>query len=277
MLAKFTEIGVLATRSRKGASGRAPDSLGNGGRSQRIHEHGLHIWFGFYVHAFRMLRGAYEESGLASGDDWWELPFQKCDEVSLYEQRDDDTWLRQSVRLPRRGGPNRGPPTQPQRLAMGRVMARTTRLLATGLRAELGMAGPRRGGAGPSAEGGADGAASALEAIAAELDGIDSPVLLGGDAPTASTRGRTPVLQALRRPVVSDAVGCGPDLVAGVGEVFPVGDIGALAAALERAARDAPARSERLLGRLAAFTVAETAAGYERAAVAHGRLPRQPR
>ena len=116
-----------------------------------------------------------------AGDDWWELPFQKCDEVSLYEQRDDGTWLRQSVRLPRRGGANRGPPTQPQRLAMGRVMARTTRLLATGLRTELGIAGPRRGGAGSSADGDVDGAASALEAIAAEMDGIDSPVLLGGD------------------------------------------------------------------------------------------------
>ena len=190
----------------KGASGRMPDSLGNGGRGQRIQEHGLHIWFGFYVHAFRMLRGAYEESALASGDDWWELPFQKCDEVSLYEQRDDGTWLRQSVHLPRRGGANRGPPTQPQRLAMGRVMARTTRLLATGLRTELGTAGPRRGGAGTSADGDVDGAASALEAIAAEMDSVESPVVLGADAPTVAMRGRTQVLQAVARPVVTDAM-----------------------------------------------------------------------
>jgi uncharacterized protein with NAD-binding domain and iron-sulfur cluster len=189
----------------KGASGRMPESLGNGGQGQRIHEHGLHIWFGFYVHAFRMLRGAYQESGLATGDDWWELPFQKCDEVSLYEQRDDGSWLRQSVRLPRRGGANRGPPTQPQRLAMGRVMARTTRLLATGLRAELGMAEPRRG-AGSSSDEGVDGAASALEAIAAEMDGIDSPVLLGADASAPATRGRTHVPRALRRAVVTEAV-----------------------------------------------------------------------
>ena len=189
----------------KGSSGRVPDSSGNGGRAQRIHEHGLHIWFGFYVHAFRMLRGAYEEAGLAAGDDWWKLPFQKCDDVSLYEQRDDGTWLRQSVHLPRRGGADRGPPTRPQRLAMGRVMARTTRLLATGLRAELGTAGPRRRGAGSSADGDVDVAASALEAIAAEMDDIESPVLLGGDAPAVAMRGRTQVLHALRRPVVTDA------------------------------------------------------------------------
>ena len=68
-------------------------------------------------------------------------------------------------------------------------------------------------------------------------------------------------------PVVSDAVGCGPDLVAGIGEVFPAGDIGALADALGRVARDAPARRARLGERLAGFTIAETAAGYERAAV----------
>src|SRR5207253_5778258 len=128
-----------------------------------------------------------------------------CDEVSLYEQRDDGAWLRQSVHLPRRGGANRGPPTQPQRLAMGRVMARTTRLLATGLRTELGMGGARRGGAGSSADGDVDAAASALEAIAAEMDGIESPVLLGADVPTVATRGRTQVLQATRRPIVTDA------------------------------------------------------------------------
>ena len=72
-------------------------------------------------------------------------------------------------------------------------------------------------------------------------------------------------------PVVSDAVGCAPDLVRGIGEVFPAGDIGALAAALAAAARDMPLRRERLPGRLADFTIAETAEGYEHAAIALGR------
>lgn len=69
-------------------------------------------------------------------------------------------------------------------------------------------------------------------------------------------------------PVVSDAVGCAPDLVRGIGEVFPAGNIDALAAALAAAARDMPERRERLRDRLAAFTIAETAAGYEQAAIA---------
>ena len=39
----------------KGASGRNADM------GQRIEEHGLHIWFGFYDNAFKAMRAAYEE------------------------------------------------------------------------------------------------------------------------------------------------------------------------------------------------------------------------
>jgi glycosyltransferase involved in cell wall biosynthesis len=72
-------------------------------------------------------------------------------------------------------------------------------------------------------------------------------------------------------PVVSDAVGCATDLVEGVGEVFPVGDIAALAAALTRACADVRDRRERVRGRLSRFTLAQTASGYEQAAMALGR------
>ncbi len=37
----------------KGASGR--------GTSERIEEHGLHLWLGFYENAFRLMRGCYAE------------------------------------------------------------------------------------------------------------------------------------------------------------------------------------------------------------------------
>ena len=39
----------------KGASGRNPE------KAQRIEEHGLHIWFGFYNNAFAMMRKAFDE------------------------------------------------------------------------------------------------------------------------------------------------------------------------------------------------------------------------
>jgi glycosyltransferase involved in cell wall biosynthesis len=69
-------------------------------------------------------------------------------------------------------------------------------------------------------------------------------------------------------PVVSDAVGCAADLVEGVGEVFPAGDVAALSAALIRACADVRDRRQRVRGRLSGFTLAQTASGYEQAATA---------
>ena len=45
----------------KGASGR------NAALGQRIEEHGLHIWFGFYNNAFAVIRRCYEELGREPG------------------------------------------------------------------------------------------------------------------------------------------------------------------------------------------------------------------
>lgn len=78
-------------------------------------------------------------------------------------------------------------------------------------------------------------------------------------------------------PVVSNAVGCAADLVLDVGEVFPVGDVQALAAALIRAAANAAERRERVRARLSRFTLSTTASGYERAAIALARPPRAGR
>ena len=69
-------------------------------------------------------------------------------------------------------------------------------------------------------------------------------------------------------PVVSEAVGCAEDLVKGIGEVFPVGDVAALAGALRRVSADVRARAKDVPSRLSAFSLAETASGYERAALA---------
>ena len=69
----------------KGASGR------NAAIADRIEEHGLHVWFGFYDNAFRLMRDAYEELGrergtpLATFDD----AFKGCDELILYDRQGD--------------------------------------------------------------------------------------------------------------------------------------------------------------------------------------------
>lgn len=76
-------------------------------------------------------------------------------------------------------------------------------------------------------------------------------------------------------PVVSDAIGCAPDLVAGgAGRVFPVGDVLALAGSIEELL-DPPARAlarAESLDRIAGYDVAATAAGIETAVL---RPPRR--
>ena len=70
-------------------------------------------------------------------------------------------------------------------------------------------------------------------------------------------------------PVVSDRVGCAPDLVEGLGEAFPAGDVRALAAALDRAIarlNDNDWRREAA-SRLGSRDLRATAAGFAQAAV----------
>jgi glycosyltransferase involved in cell wall biosynthesis len=71
-------------------------------------------------------------------------------------------------------------------------------------------------------------------------------------------------------PVVSDRVGAAPDLVEGIGEVYPCGDVGALAAALRRGlARTAdPQLAGQLRRHVDRYSVEATAVGFEQAAAA---------
>jgi glycosyltransferase involved in cell wall biosynthesis len=71
-------------------------------------------------------------------------------------------------------------------------------------------------------------------------------------------------------PVVSDRVGAAPDLVDGIGEVYPCGDVTALAQALRRALDrlDAPGTRDRVRKRVARYGVDATAAAFEQAALA---------
>lgn len=77
-------------------------------------------------------------------------------------------------------------------------------------------------------------------------------------------------------PVVSDRVGAAPDLVAGVGEIYPCGDIAGLAGALGRAVSLArnPATRDRVRQHAAAYSLDRTADGFEEAAftVSRGRF-----
>ena len=68
----------------KGASGR------NASQGQRIEEHGLHVWFGCYDNAFRLLRHCYEELGRPSGAPFATIDqaFAAADETPYFEKVD---------------------------------------------------------------------------------------------------------------------------------------------------------------------------------------------
>ncbi len=72
----------------KGASGR------NAAVCQRIEEHGLHFWLGFYENAFRMIRQCYEENArpLTEALATWTEAFKPCYEVNV-EDHVNGEWI----------------------------------------------------------------------------------------------------------------------------------------------------------------------------------------
>ena len=74
----------------KGASGR------NAEYGERIEEHGLHIWFGFYENAFAMMKEAYAALGRPAHAPLatWQDAFKPHDFIALAEQIDEEwkTW-----------------------------------------------------------------------------------------------------------------------------------------------------------------------------------------
>jgi uncharacterized protein with NAD-binding domain and iron-sulfur cluster len=91
----------------KGASGRSASA------AQRIEEHGLHVWFGFYENAFRVMRQAYEELGRPPGTPLatWRDAFEPHSLVVLQEQVEGEwrPWRMEfptNHALPGDGGPS---------------------------------------------------------------------------------------------------------------------------------------------------------------------------
>jgi uncharacterized protein with NAD-binding domain and iron-sulfur cluster len=79
----------------KGASGRNAD------HGQRIEEHGLHIWFGFYTNAFKMIKEAYASMDRPVGAPLatWRDAFKQQDYIALSEQV-GEYWRHWSIMFP---------------------------------------------------------------------------------------------------------------------------------------------------------------------------------
>jgi uncharacterized protein with NAD-binding domain and iron-sulfur cluster len=127
----------------KGASGRNPE------HANRIEEHGLHVWFGFYDNAFRLMRDAYEEldrppkAPLATFYD----AFKPCNELVLYD-RQDGGWYPHEFHPP----PNPLRPGDPGELPTFWEMAMTACRWALGRWHDLREERPQLREAEPAAE-----------------------------------------------------------------------------------------------------------------------------
>jgi uncharacterized protein with NAD-binding domain and iron-sulfur cluster len=79
----------------KGASGR------NAGAHDRIEEHGLHLWGGFYENAFGLMRRCYQELGRPADAPLatWDQAFTPQNFV-VWEEYVDDRWIHWEVNFP---------------------------------------------------------------------------------------------------------------------------------------------------------------------------------
>jgi uncharacterized protein with NAD-binding domain and iron-sulfur cluster len=74
---------------------------GRSGPQNRIEEHGLHVWFGFYANAFNMIQRCYEEwrPPARSPLKTWQDAFKQCSDIVLFEHWGEE-WTPWSVSLP---------------------------------------------------------------------------------------------------------------------------------------------------------------------------------
>ncbi|HVF56837.1 MAG TPA: NAD(P)-binding protein [Pyrinomonadaceae bacterium] len=79
----------------KGASGRNPE------HQDRIEEHGLHVWFGFYDNAFRVMRDCYEKLGRPPGAPLATLEDAfKGQDLEILQEQVGDKWVPWPLNFP---------------------------------------------------------------------------------------------------------------------------------------------------------------------------------
>lgn len=108
----------------KAASGRGP--------ADRIEEHGLHVWLGFYENAFRLLRQCYAELGRDPKTcpiaDWRDA-FCTDHEIGMAAKSSQGTWLTWTAHFPPADGLPGDPLTTHNPFALGSYFSRAAALL----------------------------------------------------------------------------------------------------------------------------------------------------
>jgi uncharacterized protein with NAD-binding domain and iron-sulfur cluster len=108
----------------KGASGRGP--------ADRVQEHGLHIWMGFYENAFRLLRECYAELNRTPGSSRiadWRDAFSPAPYVSVADRLRDGSWFNWMAYLPPGDGLPGDPLTVHNPFTLTSYMARAISLV----------------------------------------------------------------------------------------------------------------------------------------------------
>jgi len=110
----------------KGASGRGP--------ADRIEEHGLHMWLGFYENAFRLMRECYAELGRDPEKchiaDWQDA-FYPDNFVGMADVGKDGRWLHWTAFFPPADGLPGDPLTEHNPFTVTGYLTRTAALLRT--------------------------------------------------------------------------------------------------------------------------------------------------
>lgn len=110
----------------KGASGRGP--------ADRIEEHGLHVWLGFYENAFRLLRECYAELGrdprTCRFADWRDGFFPDS-HIGMADPSHDGGWLTWTASFPPSEGLPGDPLTAHNPFTISNYLARAVDLLRT--------------------------------------------------------------------------------------------------------------------------------------------------
>jgi uncharacterized protein with NAD-binding domain and iron-sulfur cluster len=121
----------------KGASGRGP--------AQRIEEHGLHLWMGFYENAFRLIRQCYteldrdpEKVRIAS----WDQAFRPDNHCGMMDFTSQGEWLPWTTTFPALDGMP-GDTGAARRWSIGDYLAKTVGLLAATFRGAALRSGAR--------------------------------------------------------------------------------------------------------------------------------------
>jgi uncharacterized protein with NAD-binding domain and iron-sulfur cluster len=108
----------------KAASGRGP--------ADRIEEHGLHVWLGFYENAFRLLRECYAELGRDPNTcpiaDWRDA-FCTDHAIGMADKSSRGSWLTWTAHFPPADGLPGDPLTTHNPFALGSYLGRAAALL----------------------------------------------------------------------------------------------------------------------------------------------------